>query len=348
LEERGVPFAVSYFGWWVARGEDRRLGQRVRRLAHALKAARKLTRHLNAIGADVVISNSLASPVAALAAALARRPHVWYVHELFGQAGHELYFDLGDRVSLSLMNRLSDIIIVNSQSVFREFQTRIPSDKLQLIYYGIDVPAIEDNRSNEGPTLKLIHVGTVSPGKRQEDAVRAVAVLAARGLDVGLTVLGDEMPDYGSFLRRLCAELGVERRVQFVPFTADPFGHIASADCLLMCSRGEGFGRVTIEAMKLGKPVIGAESGGTAELIRDGETGLLYQVGDAEDLARKLELLYNDRTLLNHMGSRAREWANASFNLEKYANELLNILTAAVVMRSGGSASEARVSLRQN
>jgi glycosyltransferase involved in cell wall biosynthesis len=49
--------------------------------------------------------------------------------------------------------------------------------------------------------------------------------------------------------------------------------------------RGEGFGRVTVEAMKVGRPVVGANGGGTVELIRDGWNGLFYRLGDAVDLA---------------------------------------------------------------
>ena len=56
-----------------------------------------------------------------------------------------------------------------------------------------------------------------------------------------------------------------------------------------MCSRAEAFGRVTVEAMKLGLPVIGAARGATPELVRDGWNGLLYAHGDANELAGKID-----------------------------------------------------------
>ena len=334
LDQLGVSTHVTHFSWWVTRGKETGLWARARNVIYNISAARKLARYLRSSGADVVVSNTLASPVGSWAAALARAPHVWYVHELFGRSGHDLYFDLGERLSLALMRRLSDTIIANSHTVLSEFKKHLPADKLRVIYFGIDVPEIEVDTYVPEAGLNLIHVGILSPGKRQEDVVRALAMLAGQGLDLRLTLLGDEHAEYGSRLRELSAELGVEERVRFVPFVVDPFSYIAAADCLVTCSRGEGFGRVTVEAMKLGKPVVGAESGGTAELVRDGETGLLFRVGDVDDLARKLESLYRDRTLLAKMGRNAREWACANFNLEKYSTELLDVLEAAVASGS--------------
>jgi glycosyltransferase involved in cell wall biosynthesis len=97
-----------------------------------------------------------------------------------------------------------------------------------------------------------------------------------------------------------------------------------------MCSRGEPFGRVTVEAMKQGVPVVGAASGGTIEIIQDGVTGLLYQLGDAEDLAAKIEILHWDRELLGRMGQEAHRWANSTFSLKKYTADLLRVFREAI------------------
>jgi glycosyltransferase involved in cell wall biosynthesis len=108
-------------------------------------------------------------------------------------------------------------------------------------------------------------------------------------------------------------------------FTTDPFAVIQAADVVLVCSYREAFGRTTIEAMKLGKPVIGSASGATAELIQHGSTGLLYRPGGIEDLAAAIERLHDDRSLLGTFGDRARDWAHRRFNLETYANDLLAV-----------------------
>jgi glycosyltransferase involved in cell wall biosynthesis len=297
---------------------------------------------LRGLGADVVVSNTLTICAGAFAARWSGTPHVWYVHELFGRLGHSLHFDFGDRLSLSLMGRLSEAILTNSPSVQREFQKWIPAHKVRQIYYAVETGEPPPAAEKRGDALELIQVGLMSPGKRQEEAVRAVALLAGRGRDVRLTLVGPENPEYGALLRRLTAELGVEGRVRFVPFTEDVSACVAAADVALLCSRGEAFGRVTVEAMKLGKPVVGANSGGTADLIEPGVNGFLYEPGDVEELARRIDILYHDRALVGTLGAEARRWSSETFNLDKYARELLGVLDDAAGAGRRGKAGAGR------
>ena len=97
-----------------------------------------------------------------------------------------------------------------------------------------------------------------------------------------------------------------------------------------MCSHREAFGRVTVEAMKMGKPVVGAAIDATKELIQDGCNGLLYRVGDANDLAQKIGTLYHDREKLAVMSERARTWALDRFTTRRYSNDLRAIFEEAL------------------
>jgi glycosyltransferase involved in cell wall biosynthesis len=112
-------------------------------------------------------------------------------------------------------------------------------------------------------------------------------------------------------LRRVAAQAGVADRVRLTGGRPDPVGAFDAADLVLMCSREEAFGRVTVEAMKRGRCVVAAASGGGLELIEDGVTGALYRPGDAADLgARCAGLLADDdrRAALAEAGwRRARE-----------------------------------------
>jgi glycosyltransferase involved in cell wall biosynthesis len=330
LTAAGIPVSAVHYTWWVGSGARRAVIYRLRRLLRNLLAWKKLSSLLGELRPDVVVSNTLAICAGAFVSRWADVPHVWYVHELFGKEGHGLFFDAGDSVSLSLMNRLSDRILVNSQAVRRQFQVWIPPQKLRMIYYAVEVPPVPRSSDRTDNSFRLIHVGRLSPGKRQEDAIRAVSLLAKKGLDVRLTLVGSEQPEYGASLRELARELGIADFVEFVSFTEDPFSVVAASDVALMCSRGEGFGRVTVEAMKLGKPVIGAQSGGTAELIQDGGNGFLYRLADAEDMATKIETLYHDRRRVCEMGRQAQEWSQRTFTLERYASGLIDVFQEAI------------------
>ena len=95
-------------------------------------------------------------------------------------------------------------------------------------------------------------------------------------------------------------------------------------DLELVCSRCEAFGRVTIEAMMSMIPVIGANTGGTKELIKQGYNGLLYEKGDFEDLANKIEELYKDRSKIREMGKNAYDYSKG-FTSERNAINIYNI-----------------------
>lgn len=343
LESAGFAVSVFPYYWWVSTGGS--VAYRVKQLAGQVGAWRRMAKFLRRLGPDVVLTNTLTVCAGAFAARWSDTPHVWYVHELFGRDSHNLHFDFGDRPSLSLMNRLSELVITTSPVVQGVLQKWMPADKIRQVYCAVETAEQQARPGTEksGGALELIQVGLMSQGKRQEEAVRAVALLGDRGLDVRLTLVGSEQPQYGAFLRRLAAELGVEGRVRFVPFTDDVAGRVAAADVALLCSRGEAFGRVTVEAMKLGKPVVGANSGGTATLVKPGANGFLYEPGDVEDLARKIEILYHDRALVAALGAEARRWSAETFNLDKFGRELHDVLAhAAAAGRGGGAAASDR------
>ena len=95
-----------------------------------------------------------------------------------------------------------------------------------------------------------------------------------------------------------------------------------SSDIVLVCSKSEAFGRVTIEGMFSGRPVIGARSAATAELIKDGVNGLLYDPGNPGDLADKIKRLQECPAFGEHLGNQARSWVLSYFTADRYANEL--------------------------
>ena len=169
-------------------------------------------------------------------------------------------------------------------------------------------------------------VGRGAPGKGQHLALHALTLLSRAGLDLTLTLVGSGGPRYDALLASIAARAGVADRVRLVGQVADPTPYVLGADVALVPSRAEAFGRVTVEAMKLGRPVVGAASGGTLELVQDNVTGLLHPPDDSGALADQVARLYHDRALLARLGARAREWATAAFTHEQYAADLTAVL----------------------
>ncbi|MFL5963670.1 MAG: glycosyltransferase family 4 protein [Gaiellaceae bacterium] len=310
LEKSRIPFTIVPYPWWTHDPDSPSNARRLHLTAHLRPTLwLRLARVMRTIKPQLVVTNTSTIVVGAVTARLFRLPHIWYVRE-FGQADYDLRFDIGERRARRLMARLSHTILVNSNALRRAVAKPGTEKKVRVMPYAIapdpdawPTPTPLSADGTDGLTLLLL--GSLRPSKGQEEAIRAVARLAERKIGVRLRLAGEGPAEYRRELEALAAELGVSERVDAGGFEGAPGHAIAAADVVLVCSRCEAFGRTTVEAMRVGRPVIGADSGATAELVSDGRTGLLYRSGDPDDLAAKIEMLSSDRALLARLGQAA-------------------------------------------
>lgn len=273
----------------------------------------------------VVVTNTITTAAGALAAALGGRPHIWHIRE-FGLRDHGFRFDLGDTLAWQLISRLSATVVTNSEAVARHVRKRATSVDVSVVYNAVNVDVVSHPRVvAAGRTLRLVIVGALTPGKGQQEAIHALAALPSY-IEAHLTIVGDGLPGYRAYLQGLVQQLRLEDRVTFAGQASNCASHMAAADVLLVCSQAEAFGRVTVEAMKFGLPVIGSRSGGTTELVAHGRTGLLYSPGDHAELATCIIALYADRELGDRLGEDAREWATPRFTQERTSAAFRTVL----------------------
>jgi glycosyltransferase involved in cell wall biosynthesis len=276
---------------------------------------------------DLIITNTVNICVGALVARLLGVPHVWYFRE-FGYEDHGWRFHLGEKPSFWLMTRLTRLGLAVSQAVAAKYQAGLPAARVHHVYQPIDVvlssPDIPLHR--EKSQFTCIIVGRLQEGKRQEDAVRALAILRDQRIPVHLWVVGGCDPAYLDFLRKLVHEHNLEEQVSFLGEVDNAFPYMQQADVLLLCSRCEAFARVVVEAMKAGKPVVGARSGGTVEQIQEGVNGFLYEPRDSQELAAKIKYLHDHPEEARKMGENGRQWAMKTFTRQRYQDEIARIL----------------------
>jgi glycosyltransferase involved in cell wall biosynthesis len=120
-----------------------------------------------------------------------------------------------------------------------------------------------------------------------------------------LRIICDGNQDYLDSLKSLATERGLTENVEFLGYISNPKEVMAQSDLFLMCSRNEAFGRVTVEAMSVGCPVVGANSGGTKEIISSNDCGRLYEPGNTKQLADEVISLLSavsDRVRLSKQG----------------------------------------------
>jgi glycosyltransferase involved in cell wall biosynthesis len=316
--------------WLGAKGS---LADRGRWIAYDIaQAVPALARIIESHGIDVVITNTMTAMVGGLAARRALVPHSWYFRE-YPTPERNLHYVLNARSTFWAMRRLTRVSLAVSRPLADHIRPNLEGVALHVVSPAVCTYPPEPPRhapADDGP-FQLLMLGSIIDGKGQVDAVRALEPLRAMGIDGHLTIVGD--PASPADMERLMAaiaETSVSDCVTIFPGTSDITQFVSASHALLMCSRDEGFGRVTIEAMKSGVPVIGALSGATRELIDEGVTGLLYTPGDQSHLATQISVLASDRPAAVAMGQRAADWAVANFNIERLGSELEAALAAAV------------------
>ena len=140
-----------------------------------------------------------------------------------------------------------------------------------------------------------------------------------RGIVAGSGVLLED-------LKRLVKESGVVEYIDFLGHVDNMDMFYDEIDVLLLTSDYEAFGRVLIEAMAVGKPVIAAAVDGVVEVVDDGVTGYLVDSGDLKAYVECLKTLLEDENLRKNMGQAAQEHVQNKFSLKMYRARLIELL----------------------
>ena len=171
----------------------------------------------------------------------------------------------------------------------------------------------------------LLMAAQFVPWKRHEDAVRAMPHILKRRPDARLVFAGSDIfghhPDCSEDLRKLAADLRVSEQIVFAGQRTDMPDLMNAAHIVVIPSDAEPFGRVAIEAMALGKPVVGTRAGGLPEVVRDGETGLLVVPRFPESLADACVRLLENHSLSRSLGEAGRARVETCFNIEHTVRE---------------------------
>jgi glycosyltransferase involved in cell wall biosynthesis len=120
---------------------------------------------------------------------------------------------------------------------------------------------------------------------------------------------GDDKGEEEIKLKRQVERAGLEYKVRFLGWRSDVDEVMDCFDIFVLPSLNEGMGRVLVEAMAAGKPIIASRVGGILDLVKDGFNGLLVEPGNPGALCDAIKELLNDRRLRDEMGQRGRDRA---------------------------------------
>lgn len=332
LEEKNIDYIVIRYMGWLGRKKTILKGT-YRALVNAVAYIR-LIKKLKAVSIDLIYTNTVYSPLGAMLSSGLGVPHIWHIHE-FVHEDLDAKYDLGTNLSMKLINKTSAKVICNSVAVCKKMANYIPMEKLAVVYNGFP----EFNERPQGKLnkngvcvkekLRLCIIGSLHPGKGHIDAIQALHVLANDGVDAELRIVGTGNKKYIRRLETLANKLGVSDRISWVGFMSNPIDVFTLSDITLVCSKSEAFGRVAVEAMSVGCPVVGTNSGGLPEIIEDNVNGLLYQPGDYKMLAAQI-LRLKDRELYQWISKNAISSVYKRFTMDRCVSDTESIIRKVV------------------
>ncbi|HNQ24255.1 MAG TPA: glycosyltransferase family 4 protein [Phycisphaerae bacterium] len=260
-----------------------------------LETARGLTRHL--LGSAERLTFRLAQRVCVVSESLRRRA----VELRLCSADKTLVLGAGTACGLSL-ERFTPTADVRERGRRKRREFDIPVDSLVVGFVG---RLVYD---------KGIHL-----------LVKAFVELANRRNDLHLLLLGDHESYRGAVPADAVETIRRHPRIRHAPFDWDPVPYYAAMDVVVLPTYREGWGYTLLEAAAMGLPVVATRTTGCVDAVRDGETGLLVDVGDVAGLIRSLEQLLRDADLRQRLGRAGRQRVEAEFTDQRLVAEHLRL-----------------------
>ncbi len=321
LEARGVKVSVESLGALKHVKKETRLPG-----PGAFTDAVRIARHVSKRAGPhrAIYANSQKAFVVAAAAGLfSRRPVVWHLRDILAPPH---FSGTNVRAAIALANLRAARVITNSHATAAAFTDAGGHDSLvRVVHNGIDpapfdavTPAIAAaTRAALGVPADAFVValfGRFHPWKGQQVLLDALARLPrVHALFVGAPLFGEEA--FASALLAQAAKTGVAGRAHFLGFRSDVAELMRASDAIVHASvYPEPFGRVIVEGMLAGRPVIATRAGGVTEIVSD-DTGILIPPNDADALVRAIDALMEDPAYAARIAANGAARARAEFSV---------------------------------
>jgi glycosyltransferase involved in cell wall biosynthesis len=276
----------------------------------------------------------------AVAAKIAKIPHVWHAHIEFDPT-LPLFkrFPLDSASYAGLIDELSDAVIAVSHGVKAHLVPHCAETKIKVIHNGLDLQEVDKavHRAGRGvrhelelsgDTSLICTVGRICKDKSFNYYIESAAKVLQKKPDVHFIHVGpgDDKAET-AMLEGLITRLGIRASFHFLGYRGDVPQIIAESDVFVQTSTKEGLPYVILEAMSCRKPVVAMKCVGPGEMIVDGETGFLAEVGDVTAVSESIIKILEDHALMTEMGVKGRERVENLFNSKKHAEKIEALYT---------------------
>lgn len=282
--------------------------------------------HIDFSEIDIIHSNTTAVDFGAVLAKRLNKPHIWHIRE-FGKEDFNFYYFHKDLPKY--INKRSDKIIAISEVVYKSWINKgIEQSKFIRLYDGVIGKRYENIKMcmRIAPAIRVIFCGGIIPAKGQHLLIEALGIIDKNKLkNIQVDFYGDGREDYIYYLKKLAQTLGVLEYIEFKGYVNDISSVLQHYNLGIVCSRSEGFGRVTVEYLLSGLCVLASNSGANPELLNDGEFGILFQSQNAEDLARVLSKILDNPCIINTYSIKSKDYAIKNYTLENNIQSIVDV-----------------------
>lgn len=278
---------------------------------------------------EIVVTNTVRMHiVGVLFRLLFGRRLVWIVHS----------YDF-NLILFRVLSGVPDRILFVSESLFESYWgNRKGRAKCEVIYNGISREKIRRNERNDEFGITAIAgkkagiIGRIEREKGHEDFIKSIPLILQLMPDVHFFVIGRPDPSKTVFtenLVQMTRVLNIENNVHFLGYTQDIFSLIDHLDVVVQPSRiHESFGRVLVESMAIGKPVVATRVKGYTEIIKDGFNGILVPVESPADIAKAVTKVLNDKEYRERIVENGKNFIRSRYCLEDSTGKYLSVMRA--------------------
>ena len=264
-----------------------------------------------------------------------REPVQGVTHHLFGKSifletifPFAAYVYLSERLIKPVYRRVH--FIIGSPSTHKEYlEWGFSKDQVTVVNYCVNKEIYWPEESNTYDDNRIGYFGRLKKYKSVDHLLQAMDRLREEYPRLHLDIIGDG--DDRPRLEELTASLGLEDRVTFHGFIeeTEKAPLLQRMHFVVNTSSKEGWGLTVVEANACGAPVVAANVPGLRDSVVDGETGLLYEFGNIDDLVAKMRVFLESGETRNTFRDRALAWA-AKFDWEVAADETLALIRRSI------------------
>jgi glycosyltransferase involved in cell wall biosynthesis len=312
----------------------------------------RLARVIRSYGVNIIHARSRAPAWSAEAAA--KRAHAHFITTIHGTYATNSLFK---RRYNAVMARGERVIAISQFVAAHILDTQgVEPARLRMIHRGVDLGLFAPGKVSPERMIQLANEwklpddrqvilmpGRFSRWKGHEFLIDALARLG-RG-DVLCVMVGADTAsgNYLTAIEKRARESQVLELVRFVDFTRDlPAAYMLSDVVVSASTRPEAFGRTLAEALAMGRPVVGPDHGGTKEIITQGQTGWLFEPGDAESLAASLRTALSLNSGARHrLAEEALDTVRVNFSNERMCADTLKVYEEVLFGEGSGEGAAA-------